>query len=62
MSTVLPQGESLRKAVKWVSESLASDTGADLFSLVNDAILRFDLSPKDGQFLYRFYRLDESDQ
>lgn len=62
MSTVLPQGESLRKAVKWVSEALENNAGADLFSLVNDAILRFDLSPKDGQFLYRFYQLEKSDQ
>lgn len=60
MNTVIPEGEALRKAVKWVSDGLSRNPDTDLFSLVNDAILRFNLSPKDGQFLFRFYNLDKS--
>lgn len=60
MSTILPEGEALRNAVKWVSGQLADDPGQTVHNLVNKAILRFDLSPKDGEFLIRFYREGEA--
>jgi hypothetical protein len=56
MSTVLPQSEALRRAVKWISLHLQDDPDSDLFKLTQEAILRFDLSPKDELFLINFYQ------
>jgi hypothetical protein len=56
MTTVMPQGESLKRAIRWVSGYLKEDPDTEKFSVVQDAVLRFDLSPKDEQFLYNFYR------
>ena len=56
MTTVMPQGESLKRAIKWVSGYLKEDPDTEKFSVIQDAVLRFDLSPKDEQFLYNFYR------
>jgi hypothetical protein len=56
MTTVMPQGESLKRAIKWVSGYLKEDPDTEKFSIIQDAVLRFDLSPKDEQFLYNFYR------
>lgn len=55
MSTVLPEGEDIRRAVRWVSENLKDDPDQPVQRLVNDAILRFDISPKDAEFLTRFF-------
>lgn len=56
MATVMPEGDAIRKAVKWVSSQLEEQPDATLQKLVNDAVLRFDLSPKDADFLLQFYR------
>ncbi|SMC21028.1 hypothetical protein SAMN02746041_01097 [Desulfacinum hydrothermale DSM 13146] len=55
MATVMPQGEAIRKAVKWVSECLQEKPDAPLSALVNEAVRRFDLSPKEAEFLLQFY-------
>ena len=60
MTTVIPQSESLKRAVKWVSDGLKDDQGREKFALIQDAVLRYDLSPKDEQFLYNFYRNSQS--
>jgi len=51
--TIQPQGEDLRKAVKWVSEERQSSPGQPLNILVEKACHKFDLSPKDSDFLMR---------
>jgi len=56
MSTVLPQSESLRRAVKWISEELKNDENQDKMKLLNEATLKFDLSPNEGEFLYKMYK------
>lgn len=56
MGTVMPEGEGLRKAVKWISENLKEGSDQSLKKLINDAISRFDLSPKDAELLINFYR------
>lgn len=60
MSTVQPQGEQLRNAVRWVSEQRAHSPEINLTKLVDEACLRFDLSPKDSEFLTRFVKNDSS--
>ena len=56
MPTVIPEGDAVRKAVKWVSAGLQEHTGKSVKELVNEAVSRFDLSPRDAEFLIRFYR------
>ena len=58
-SNVMPQGESLRNAVKWVSEKRKAQPEINLTKIVDDACLRFDLSPKDSEFLLRFVKNDD---
>ncbi len=61
MRDVLPEGEDLRRAVKWVSDQLRKDPARPVPPLVRDAIFKFDLSPRDAEFLIGFYnrRKDE---
>ena len=55
MHDLLPDGEDIRRAVKWVSGNLQDNPGQPVMPLVNDAIFKFDLSPKDADFLIGFY-------
>ena len=56
MSDLLPDGDDLRKAVKWVSGELQQNSDQPLQPLVQKAIFTYDLSPKDGEFLIGFFR------
>ncbi|MFQ5632650.1 MAG: hypothetical protein ACE5I1_28105 [bacterium] len=56
MSTIMPEGEAVRRAVSWISENLKDEPAASVQKLVNEAITRFDLSPKDSVALMHFYR------
>ena len=56
MPTVLPQSESLRHAVKWISDRLREDRKQSQLKLVQEAVFRFNLSPKDEIFLYQLYQ------
>lgn len=55
MHDLLPDGEDIRRAVKWVSGNLQESPGLPLQALVRQAIFKFDLSPRDAEFLIRFY-------
>ena len=46
---VLPRGEDLRRAVRWIGEH-----GDHSARAVEEAALRYDLSPLDEAFLLRF--------
>ena len=48
--TILPEKENLRRAVRWISEQ-----GMFSVQVVDEACLRFDLSPADGAFLLRHF-------
>ena len=52
---ILPEGEQLRRAIKWISDSRLDDPKARLFTLIGEAGLKFDLSPKDQEKLVNFY-------
>jgi len=56
MSNLLPEGEELHRAIKWISDNLQDDAGQPLQPLVQQAIFKFNLSPKDAEFLIDFYR------
>ncbi len=56
MASIQPQGEKLRNAVKYVSEKRKENPDIDLAKLVDDTALKYDLSPKDSEFLTRFVK------
>ena len=55
MATIQPKGEKVRQAVKWISENLQEDEKRPIYRLIQDASLRFTLSPKEENFLRFFY-------
>ncbi len=55
MVVPLPEGELLRKAVRWISEQQEMVPRPSLAKLLDEAGERFNLSPKDSQFLYTFF-------
>lgn len=52
----MPQGEDIRKAVRWISEMRQTDPNADPSKLVEQACLKFNLSPLDAQYLSRWVK------
>jgi|GEM_PF-907319 len=54
---LLPEGELLRRAIRWISEHRGE--GTPWVRLVEEAGRRFDLSPRDEDFLLRNFRGDE---
>jgi hypothetical protein len=55
MPTPIPEGTALRKAVHWISKTRAEGPPAALLTLIDQACVRFNLSPKDCEFLHRFF-------
>ena len=49
-SGIFPEGENLRKAVKWISGQ-----GGFNLKVVEEACIRFDLSPADENFLINHF-------
>ena len=56
MHDLLPDGEDLRRAIKWVSGNLQENPDQSVKFLVREAIFKFDLSPRDADYLMEFYR------
>ncbi len=56
MSTIQPEGEIFRKAVKWISDERAHDETKQTKQLIEAAALQFNLSPKETEYLGRFFK------
>jgi hypothetical protein len=56
MSTLMPAGEEIRKAVQWISDAMATDPGQSRAKLIEQAVFKFDLSPLEAEFLLNFFR------
>ncbi len=59
MTTIMPQGEEIRKAVKWISEVRQDEPGTNPRKLVERACLKFNLSPIDAECLAKWVREQE---
>ncbi len=59
-SDIMPEGEDIRKAVRWVSERKLEKKNIPSHVLLEEACIRFDLSPKKADFLRRFLREEVS--
>jgi len=55
MATILPQGENVRNAVKWISEERQGRAGKKLSQLIEESAVKFDLSPAESEFLFKFF-------
>lgn len=53
--SILPEGEQLRRAVKWISDERTENPGTGLSKLIEAACLKFDLPPKDAESLMRLF-------
>jgi len=60
MTTIQPEGENLRKAVKWISEERKYGPEKKSAKLVEEACFKFNLSPVDAEYLANFVREDGS--
>ena len=56
MATIQPKGEKVRQAVKWISGKLKEDETRRIAVLIQEAALRFNLSPMEEDFLTSFYK------
>jgi hypothetical protein len=56
MATIMPEGENIQKAIKWVSSNIEEDPKQSIPKLVEKAVFKFDLSPVDTEFLIGFFR------
>lgn len=55
MHDLLPDGEDLRRAIKWISGHIQENPGQPVGPFVQEAVFKFDLSPRDADFLIDFY-------
>jgi len=61
MATIMPESENVQKAIKWVSTNLEEENQT-LAKLIDKAVFKFDLSPKDTEFLTKFFRESQSNK
>jgi hypothetical protein len=48
---ILPEGDGIRRALKWLAERRLEDAKAPRAGLIDEAALRFDLTPVEVEFL-----------
>ena len=51
--SIQPDGQALRNAVQWISDRRCQDPSAAVANLVDEAAIKFDLSPVDQNFLWK---------
>ena len=59
LSQIMPEGEALRKAVKWISNECKENRENKISLLICLAATKYNLSPKDEEFLRVFYYKDK---
>jgi hypothetical protein len=59
--SIQPEGEDLRKATRWISDERLNNPKASLTNLIEQACVKFDLPPKDAEFLMRFFAKKEEE-
>ena len=56
MTTILPEGEHIRNTVKWISEEKQNNPCKSMTALLDEAAMRFNLSPKETESLIRILK------
>ena len=55
---IQPKGEKVKQVIKWISERRDGDKS--ISTLIQEASTRFNLSPKEEEFLCIFYKEDST--
>ena len=55
MPVILPEGELLRRAAAWICEDRANKPGRPLAVCLDEAGMRYNLSPKDQRMLAELF-------
>ena len=58
MATVMPHEELVRRALQYISERRQASPELSFDALLDDASLRFNLSPRDQEALERLFRAE----
>jgi hypothetical protein len=53
---VVPSGDGIRSALRWLAERRQADPAAARMKLIEEAALRFDLTPLETDFLARSWK------
>ncbi|PID40205.1 MAG: hypothetical protein CR984_04415 [Proteobacteria bacterium] len=56
MTTIQPDGERLRKAVKWIAEEEKAGASKIRQELIQEAGLTFNLTPVEAEYLARSFK------
>ena len=56
MTTIMPEGDNLRKAVKWIAELRSEGTDLSDKELVEKVCLKFNLSPLEADYMVRWIK------
>ena len=56
MATIVPEGKNVKQAIKWISENLKEHQTQKPIEFIEKAGARFNLSPRDEEFLRSFYK------
>ena len=59
MPTIMPSSELLRRAVVHIDEELRNNPEKRLDTLIDEASMRFNLSPLDSEALFRIFSSGE---
>jgi hypothetical protein len=51
--SIQPEGENLRKAVKWIAEEKKAGSSLNRQQLLEEACLKFNLTPMEEEYLIR---------
>lgn len=62
MSTIASDKDNVQKAIKWISASFEENQKQTVSQLIEKAVFKFDLSPKDTEFLFGFFRNHKTEQ
>ena len=61
MATIQPKGEKVRQAIRWISAERDPESDKKtLAGLVQNASMKFNLSPKEEEFLRHFFQEGET--
>jgi hypothetical protein len=56
MGTIMPREKRLRDALRWMSERWSEEPSKSVSKLLEEATFRFNLSPREGEYLEHLFR------
>jgi hypothetical protein len=58
---IVPSGDKMKKTLCWISETIKEHPEKDRQQIISEAEIRFDLSPKECDFIDRKLRNDSAE-